>query len=77
MGASRKLVGAAFGALIATALSFGAAQASTSPASAVVRVGCTGAEWQECYDYCLAHWGEGTQSSCSKLGSRPECTCYP
>lgn len=78
MGASRKLVGATFGALVATALCFGVAQASASPARAAAdRFACTYAEFKECYDGCVLHYGEGTQASCSKIGSMPQCTCLP
>jgi len=78
MGASRKLVGATFGALIATALGFGAAQASASPSRAAASAfACTYAEFKECYDGCVLRYGEGTQASCSKVGSIPRCTCLP
>lgn len=76
MGVMPRLTRVTFGALIAAALGFGAAQASAAPANAVApALACTATEWQACIDACTSRYGEGTVSMCTKVGGFTECTC--
>ena len=78
MGASRMLARVTFGALIATALGFGAAQASASPDAAAPALACTAAETQACHDACVLRYNdEGVSSLCLKINGATECTCRP
>lgn len=78
MRASRNLARVTFGALIASTLAFGAAQASAPSAGAAApALACTGAEILECQDACVMRYGEGTSSLCTKVNGVKECTCRP
>ncbi|HEV2733369.1 MAG TPA: hypothetical protein VGV85_00975, partial [Longimicrobiaceae bacterium] len=64
-----------FAAALLGALGFGTSQALASPAEgAAAKRSC----FTECYNYCLARYGEGVQYQCVRTTTAQYvCQCYP